>query len=97
MMLSLFFALYIAYLCCIALQNRVYINLLFLLVLVYKSSYFRSFIVVPSLVILMLKKLLLLCSNVFGGHALPLMFASLFAAVLCVNRLKIPPNSPLVL
>ena len=55
-MLSFFFALYIDYLYCITLQNQVFINLLFLLVLVYESCYFKSFIVVPSLVILVLIK-----------------------------------------
>ena len=95
--LSLFFALYMDYLYCISLQNQVFINLLFLLVLVYASFYFRSFILVPSLVILVLVKQLLLCNNVFGGPTLPLMFACLFTAVLCVNGLKIPPNRPLAL
>ena len=56
MMLSLFFTLYMDYLCCITPQNQVFINLLFLLVLVYTSCYFRSFIVLPYLVILVLIK-----------------------------------------
>ena len=84
------------YLCCIASQNQVFIYLLFLMVLVYERCYFSSFIVFLSLVILELTKLLLY-NNVFGGHALPLMFACLFMAVLCVNRLNIPLKHPLVL
>ena len=55
-MLSLFFAQSIDYLYCIALLNQVFINLLFLLVLVYVSCYFRSFIVALYLVILVLVK-----------------------------------------
>ena len=85
------------YLYCIALQNQVFISFLVLLVLVYINCYFKNFIVVPSLVILVVVKQLLLCNNVLSGHALPLMFACLFAAVLCINGLKIPPNHPLVL
>ena len=96
-MLSLFFALSMDYLYCIALQNWVFINLLFLLVLVYESCYFRSFIVAIYLVILVLVKWLLLYNNMFGGYTLLLMFTYLFVAVLCVNRLKIPLNRPLVL
>ena len=70
-MLSLFLTLYMDYLCCIALENEVFINLLFLLVLVYGRFYFRCFIVIPFLVILVLVKQFLLFSTVFGGHTLP--------------------------
>ena len=55
-MLSLFFAQSMDYLYCIALLNQVFINLLFLMVLVYVSYYFRSFIVALYLVILELVK-----------------------------------------
>ena len=51
MMFTLFFALYIAYLCCFDPQNQEIIILLFLVVLVYKTFYFRIFIIVLSLVI----------------------------------------------
>ena len=96
-MLSFFFALYIDYLYSITYQSQVFINLLFLLVLVYKSCYFKSFIVVPSLVISVLIKLFLLCNNMFDGHTLPLMLICLVMVVLYVNGLKIPPYRPLVL
>ena len=55
-MLSFFFAQSMDYLYCITLLNQVFINLLFLLVLVYVSSYCRSFIVALYLVILELVK-----------------------------------------
>ena len=55
-MLSLFFAQSMDYLYCITLLNQVFINLLFLLVLVYVSCYFSIFIVALYLVILELIK-----------------------------------------